>query len=151
MRYLLLITMALLAACAAPAVDPDSESATPTCSSKAECDVRMRAAATWMHLNLKRYVVEQSLELVQTRMDSSPGDYLVMRVTKVPAGGAKWRLETEIWCAKHSGCSLRPWDARQRFNRFVNGAWKVVELPEHADSAVSRTMDDEVRADDSLR
>ena len=123
---------AILAACTAPVIHPQSR--TPTCRSKAECDVRMRAAASWMHLHLKRYVLEQTPELVQTRMDTSPGDYLVMRVTKVPEGDGVHRINAEIWCAKRTGCSVRPWDALQRFNRFVNSAWKVVDMPDHADA-----------------
>lgn len=127
MRYLLIMIAVSFVACTTPSVDTESETATPTCTSKAECNARMRAAATWMHLNLKRQIIEQTDELVQTRLDTSPGDYLVMRVTKVPAGEAEWRVKSEIWCAKRSGCSLRPWEAQQRFNRFVNGAWKIVD------------------------
>ena len=124
-----LLSLALLAGCAATKVAP--EFATPTCDDDRECDAKWRAAEAWITYNTGQAVAEKTDSMMRTNMTQSPGNYLSVRVHKVPADDGSYRIEAEIYCAMKVGCTPSPWEATQLFNRSVNRSWVEIAKERH--------------------
>lgn len=125
----LLLPLVLLAACATGKVDP--EFATPTCDGYRECDAKWRAAEAWITHESGQAVAEKTDSTMRTNMTQSPGNYLSVRVQKVPVGDGSYRIEAEMYCARKVGCDPSPWEATQLFNRSVNRSWVEIAKERH--------------------
>lgn len=120
-QFSIAILALVLSSCASGPSDPAA--ATPVCESDAECRAMWNAAEMWIEHNTGRPVVEKTESFMSTDMDQSPGNYLSVRVEREPVNGSRWRIESQFYCAKKVGCDPSPWEAQQRFNRWVNRAW----------------------------
>ena len=95
------------------------EQTRPICAKGADCDAKWEAARHWVFNHAGFNVQTANNELIDTYFGGDSDERPVIRVTKEPIGGDKFKIVVSIRCTNFFGCVPNQWNEALAFNQAI--------------------------------
>lgn len=95
------------------------EQTRPICVKGADCDAKWDAARHWVFNHAGFNVQTANNDLIDTYFGGDSDERPVIRVTKEPIGGDKFKIVVSIRCTNFFGCVPNQWNEALAFNQAI--------------------------------
>jgi len=119
------VALFILVGCAAPARQaavPEPSVEFPVCGGTADCEVKWGRAIQWINANSHWRIRLMNESMIET-FGSGSSTYLSYRVTRIPLGEQKYRIEVHAGCRNLFGCNPHPAQGVYELTRFIDKGW----------------------------
>ena len=119
----LVVTIAMFSGCAGSPLRKDLRQVAvehPTCEGKEDCELKWARAVQWITKNSSFRIRLMNDILIETYPSVGSLDaFIAYRITRVPLGQEKYRLEIQAACGNLFGCVKNPGSAMVELSQYI--------------------------------